>query len=185
MQNVHIFYLLPYCIHIVAQFVMLEGNSVTPKISKEQEHPACGAEAKFRLLTSCFAEVMAERLNFQLNYTDFFQLRKYIDSTLSRCCRFLSKEWAWELGFLSISMGFWTQQWPIFRLQKFIYSRMSKTLVSQSKGVTRELISIQRIDAAIGLGSDMGDVINVSITNRKSHPEKIEKSFNSLIVRNH
>lgn len=82
-------------------------------------------------------------------------------------------------------MGFWTQQWPIFRLQKFIHSRMSKTLVSQSKGITRELISIQRIDAAIGLGSDMGDVINVSITNRKSHPEKIEKSFNSLIVRNH
>jgi hypothetical protein len=35
MQNVHIFYLLPYCIHIVAQFVMLEGNSVTPKISKD------------------------------------------------------------------------------------------------------------------------------------------------------
>ena len=78
-------------------------------------------------------------------------------------------------------MRFWTQQWPICRLQKFIYSRMSKTLVSQSKGITRELISIQRIDAAIGLGSDMGDVINVSITNRKKPPRKDRKVIQQFV----
>ena len=94
MQNVHIFYLLPYCIHIVAQFVMLEGIAWlqrSPRYPKSR-NTGMWRWAKFRLLTSCFAGVMAERLNFQLNYTDFFQLRKYIDSTLSRCCRFLSKD---------------------------------------------------------------------------------------------